>query len=73
MAVIEYNALLEKFNTLKTEVNELEKHIDYGKKFHEEDMYEMPQAMNEDILERKQQELLQITIMLKEAERERYN
>lgn len=53
----QYNGLLQKANTLKDEIVKLENHIEAGRQFQGEDMYEVLMGTTESILEKKRQEL----------------
>ena len=64
----QYNTLLQKANTLKDEITELENHIEAGKQFQGEDMYEMLMGMTEAILEKKHKELSTVISQLEEME-----
>lgn len=62
----QYNGLLQKANTLKDEIVTLENHIEAGRQFQGEDMYEVLMGTTESILEKKRQELSTIISKLKE-------
>lgn len=64
----EYNALLQKANILKDEIVKLENHIEMGRQFQGEDMYEILMGTTEAILEKKQQELSTVISQIKEME-----
>ncbi|MCM1059821.1 MAG: hypothetical protein NC452_05965 [Eubacterium sp.] len=60
------HTLLQKANAVKDEIAKLENHIEAGKQFQGEDMYEILMGTTEAILKKKQQELSAIISQLEE-------
>ena len=62
----ECNSSLQKACFLRTEIEELENHIETGRQFQNEDMYEMLIATTELLLTQKQRELSAIISQIEE-------
>ena len=60
--------LLKKANKLREEIEKLEKHIEAGRQFQGEDMYEALIGMTEHILIQKQKEFSKIISQLEEMD-----